>query len=138
MTDRCQGTTKSGNPCKAKPISGSMYCRQHQVIDLVEQAPEPKAEPTKQSPECGHQNLHYTGAEPMLCDLAPGHEGAHEATYHFVRYERGEVVIDEMRRTAWQDIAGTPVDQIKPDYDALARLLVERKIAEEARKLARQ
>jgi len=74
----------------------------------------------------------------MICDLEPGHEGAHEAEYHFVKYERGEVTIDEMRRTAWQDMAGTPVEEIEPDYDALARLLVERKIAEEARKLARQ
>ena len=136
MADRCQGTTKSGSPCKAKPISGSMYCRQHQVIDLVEQEPEPEPkQPT--AAVCGHQNIHHIG-EAMFCDLEPGHEGAHEAEYHFVRYERGEVTIDEMRRTAWQDIAGTPVDQIKPDYDALARLLVERKIAEEARKLARQ
>lgn len=135
MDDRCQGTTKSGSPCKAKPIKGSIYCRQHQVIDLVEQSEEKKVEPVKQSSVCGHRNVHYTQSE-MTCDLEPGHDGPHSAIYHYVKYDKGVVTIDEMQRTYWQDIAGTPVEEIKPDYDELARLIVERKIAEEARRLA--
>lgn len=140
MADQCQGTTKSGSPCKAKPIKGSIYCRAHQVIDLVEQAPEPKPEPVEvRAPQmCGHQNAHYTGDEPMYCDMEPGHNGPHSAVFHYTKYERGAATIDEMRRTYWRDEAGTPVEEIKPDFDALARLLVERKIAAEARKLARQ
>lgn len=133
MTDLCQGTTKSGSPCKSKPIQGSIYCRQHQVIELVEKEAEP--EPVKRPSVCGHQNVHYTQGD-LFCDLEPGHDGPHSAVFHYVKREKGVVTIDEMQRTHWQDIAGTPVDEIEPDYDALARLLIERKIADEARKLA--
>ena len=137
MSALCKGTTKAGNPCKAKPLTGSDYCRQHQIVERVEKEPEP----VKEIPVfkvCGHQNLHYTGSEPLTCDLPPGHDGPHEADFHAVNYRRGAIESEEMTRTAWGDEAGVPANQIKPDYESLAELMLKRKIEQEARNLEAQ
>ena len=94
MSDKCKGLTKAGNPCKGKPLPDSDYCMSHQIKDEL----------------CGHQNKHYTGDEPLFCDLAPKHPGPHSAVYRAVVYRDGQIESDGEERTHWSDAAGVIIE----------------------------
>lgn len=111
----CQSTTKAGQPCKGAPLPNSDFCRMHQPE-------EPRNE------LCGHRNMHYTTAV-MTCDLPDGHEGNHSAEYDTIDYKEGGKVFEGTKRTYWQDLAGTPVDQIEPDIEGLKEMQLKRKLA---------
>ena len=75
----------------------------------------------------------------MRCDLPPGHEGDHSAEFHRVDYKDGLLVFeDENARTYWSDMAAVPADQIKPDFEGLAKLQEARRIAKLAELLEQQ
>lgn len=124
----CQETTKSGAPCKGTALEGSDFCFAHQPGDA-------EGEPTKEV--CGHVNRHYTGDEEMTCDLKPGHDGPHHAVFHAKDYQEGLIVFDGEKDTHWSDMAGTPVNQIEPDYESLARMLEDQRVARLAEQLKR-
>jgi len=75
---------------------------------------------------CGHENKHYTGELPLVCDLEPGHEGNHSGECYVIDYKSGGISGEGLRRTEWTDKAGIPADKIKPEpmpqtVEALAR-----------------
>lgn len=129
----CQAKTKSGAPCKGTALEGSDFCFAHQPRPAEE---DPQSEPIKQL--CGHVNRHYTGDHEMTCDLDPGHEGDHHAKYFTTDYIAGEIVFSGEKDTHWSDMAGTPVDEIKPDYVSLARMIEDRRVAQLAELLKKQ
>lgn len=114
----CQAKTKAGKPCKGTPLPNSDFCMAHQ--------PE---EPTDEL--CKHINEHYTKAI-MTCDLPAGHEGDHSAEFEATDYRDGQVTFQGTKRTYWGDLAGTPVDQIEPDFEGLKEMQLKRKLAQMA------
>lgn len=128
----CQATTKSGDPCKGTALDGSDFCFAHQPRPAEA---DPQTEPTAEL--CGHINRHYVGDNVMTCDLEPGHEGPHHAKYFTTDYVAGEITFAGEKDTHWSDMAGTPVDQINPDYESLARMLEDQRVAKLAEQLKR-
>lgn len=88
---------------------------------------------------CGHINRQYYSIDGVLedlpCDLPKGHAGDHSAkTKQLVknpyptrnpdaeyRWVAGADYEIKVVAAFWSDVAGTPADQIKPDYEGLTR-----------------
>lgn len=79
-------------------------------------------------PLCGHINRHHTDEKgqlsPLACTLSPGHAGDHYARYTRLYPDpivdhRGTIIkmnyTTGEAETYWNDIAGTPAKDIKPE-----------------------
>lgn len=134
MNNQCIAIKKNGEQCTNKVVPGTNFCfvKSHQA-----QVP-PKSEPVKDEPQdnlCGHINRHSYGADGKLdnlsCTRAKGHDGDHGAMHYEVhhappyrdefnsRIVKSEVMAEGEQWTAWLDIAGTPVGEIKPDLTSI-------------------
>lgn len=112
---KCIATTKGGTPCKGTPLPGSDFCMAHQ----------PKPEEPEAVELCGHINRHSNGVDGkpdnLACEKPLGHSGNHGAMHEELRSfgEGGGTEPKGFTWREWLDIAGTPVDQIKPDPSSI-------------------
>jgi len=103
---RCKAITNSGEQCKKEALENG-YCSLPAHQALAEQPVE------KQDEElCGHVNVHAD--PPLKCTLPKGHKGDHSTTHYTKDYHRGRVIFEGERETFWNDMAGTPVEEIEP------------------------
>jgi len=131
-TKQCAALTKSGKPCKNLAKTGEDYCSSH-LRSMQDSSPELE-EVKEEVPEdnlCGHVNLHSrdkNGRQDFLsCTKPKGHEGNHGAYHYEVHYGsryrddmnprliHRDVIKEGMDWREWNDMAGIPVEDIKPD-----------------------
>lgn len=133
---QCAAITKSGNQCKGKALENG-FCFAHQEKD------ESPKEQVKAM--CGHINKHNHNYDDELghsvltdiaCTLEPGHNGPHSAEKREVTFRNNGLSEDRVKLVYWNDDAGTPADEIKPDIDSLMELRRNRAEEEERRQLA--
>lgn len=131
---KCKALTGKGTPCRNEALPGSDYCyiSAHQMLENLPEPEQeeplilvPKPEPVETA--CGHVNMHARlpdgdgGHYYPVCDLEKGHKGDHSAAYQRIDYKNQGIALNELSRTHWKDIAGTPANEIAPDLYSLPK-----------------